>query len=213
MNSTKVATAVSRHAWNGVADTSKNVTQATDAQRPTINLADAGYNGRNSLSFSQAATQLLAATGSWTSAIAQPFTSYVVGQITNAPGTAQQVLWGSTGSLAYSSATTAKFSMFSGTGLIGATDIRNAGARVLATVHNGASSATYISNASSSDAAGNAGATNIDKITIGANNAGSLPVDGKIACLLVYSGAHTTAQRKLVMGYLGNYYGLSVGGL
>lgn len=210
LNSTKVATAVSRHSWVGTGDTSKNVTQGTDANRPTINLADAAFNGRNTLSFDYTATQGLPAVGAWTTAIAQPFTSYVVASLTSAPGVTQQVMWGSSGSVFYSAPTTPKFAIYSGTGLLGATDIRGSGAKVLAGVHNGASSATYISNSSSADASGNAGATNIDKITIGTNAAGSLPMDGKIATVLIYAGAHTAAQRAFIMQYLGNYYGITV---
>jgi hypothetical protein len=45
---------------------------------------------------------------------------------------------------------------------------------------------------------------------IGSSNVLSGYLQGSIAAVLIYSGAHTTAQRQLIMGYLGAYYGVSV---
>jgi hypothetical protein len=209
MNSTKVATAVSRHAWNGVADTSKNATQATDARRPTINLADGAYGSRNTLSFTGASTIQLLQSGAWTTGLSQPCTQYVVCSgsnkvsqrlATDGIGAANRnAVYYTSGGLG---------SVFAGSTVSGAA-IDDDVSRVLCGVFNGASSAIYLSNASTGTT-GNAGAQTLTGITVGSDYAITQGWNGKIAAVLVYSGAHTTAQRQLIMGYLGAQYGITV---
>jgi hypothetical protein len=213
MNSTKVVTAVSRHAWNGVADTSKNATQATDAQRPTINLADAGYNGRNTLSFAAASTQFLT-TSAWTNSIAHPLTTYVVASV-NSFAAARTFIDSTPAPTAvefFSAVTSGIVQMNSNATQIGsAAGAITAGTNyVLGAVWNGASSSLYLSNASSAAYTGTLAASTLPNIRIGASVLASLPMDGKIVTVLVYSGAHTTAQRQFIMGYLGARYGVAV---
>jgi hypothetical protein len=213
MNSTKVATAVSRHAWNGVADTNKNVTQATDGNRPTINVADSAFGGRNTLSFSYAAAQLLRS-ATLTAAIAAPQTVYAVAlstgttadihRITNfdAVGTTNK------GTL-YQAITTGLGVARGSTNLVNSTtNVSDGVARVYCGVFNGASSGLYLSNATTGWT-GTTGSDSFDSISIG-GLVSSQTWDGKIATVLVYSGVHTTAQRQLIMGYLGARYGITV---
>jgi hypothetical protein len=216
MNGSKVSTAVSRHAWNGVADTSKDVTQGTDAKRPTVNLADAAYNGRNTLSFDYAAAQILRS-ATLTAAIAAPQTVYAVAlstgttadthRLTNFDTTGAQ----NRGSL-YQAITTGSGVARGSSGLVvSTTNVSDGAARVYCGVFNGASSGLYLNNATTGWTS-TAGSDTFDGISIG-GLVSTQTWDGKIACVLVYSGAHTTAQRQLIMGYLGTYYNVAVGGL
>lgn len=216
MNSNKVATAVSRHAWNGVADTSKNVTQATDSRRPTINVADSSFNGRNTLSFTGNTFAQSLTSGAWTTTLAAPQTIYAV---VNGSGSTADVrritvldyTFAANICAMYGATATGSLTIRGTTNLVtAASNISNGVSSVVGGVYNGASSAVYRDNASS----GTSGTTGSDTgtgIGIGARstvNDGGW--DGKIATILVYSGAHTTAQRQLIMGYLGAYYGISV---
>lgn len=216
LNDTKVATAISHHAWNGARNTALNVTQATDANRPTLNVADSAFNGRNSLSFSYAAAQILRS-ATLTAAIAAPQTVYAVAlstgttadthRLTNfdAAGAANK------GSL-YQAITTGLGVARGSSNLVNSTtNVSDGVARVYCGVFNGASSGLYLSNATTGWT-GTTGSDSFDSISIG-GLVSSQTWDGKIATVLVYSGAHTAAQRSLVMGWLGNRYGITVGGL
>jgi len=66
--------------WNdqsGTGDANKHNVQGTDANRPTYNTSDAGYNGKPTLQGT--GTQFLTATGNWAVAPPRPATIFVVG--------------------------------------------------------------------------------------------------------------------------------------
>lgn len=212
MNGTKVATAVSRHSWARVADTSKNVTQGTDAQRPTLNVADANFGGRGTITFTKAASQLLVS-GAWTTALVQPITTYIVAvhadvaainTMMDGIAAGNRILFQNTG------AADGRPAFYAGTGFITAAGKTTLTQAVYCLVGNGASSATYMNDSTTAVATGNPGTTGLTGITLGAYYNGANTNSGRIATVIVYSGAHTAAQRALIMQWLGARYGVVV---
>lgn len=212
MNSNKVITAVSAHNADKTVDSSKNVTQSTDSKRPTLNIADAAYGGRNTLSFSDAASQYLVSSA-WASTVSVPFTVYTVAESSGGTASPKFILDGNTVNnrfCIYQANPGGLMTMFNGVNLSSSVTSDGLGSSVYCGVFNGASSEFYERNPSAPIATGNTGSQTLSGITVGcAYTLSGNMWNGKIACILVYSGAHTLAQRTTIMNYLNDYYGFN----
>lgn len=204
-----VATGVSSWAdQSGTGDANKNLTQATGTKQPTLNTADAAYNNQPTLSFARASVQALHS-GTWSAAQAQPSTTFIVG---NDDGTATNQFYcdgnaAATQVLGNNGA--GNYQAYAGTTLAGGTP--SSSPRILAAVFNGASSSLFIS-AKTAVATGNAGATGLTGFTAGAaGDSVSNTLNGKIAEIIIYSGALSAAQIAQVLTYLGARYAIAIG--
>lgn len=195
-----LATGVS--AWNDQSGNGNNSTQATGSQQPTYITSDGAANGKPTLSWSGAASQVLV--GNYTGSPAQPYTIIVVGQtsasaqqatFTTATGALQML--GNAGVWAY----------YDGTVVSSA--VASTSLSVVAGVFNGASSALYVNNSQTAAANGNPGSTVMGtNYYVGAalSSGASNPLTGKIAEIIVYTVGLTTAQLKVIFQYLGARY-------
>jgi len=204
-----IATGVSGWAdQSGTGDANKNLAQATGSAQPTRNASDAAYNNQSTLSFASASSQCMTS-GTWASALAQPFTWFVVGNDDGA-AVSQVYIEGDTSgvnrSLMYQNG--AAYELFAGASLAGGS--RTNSPRVLGGVVNGASSSLYIS-ARTAVATGAAGANGITAITMGAAFVPSTYLNGKIAEVAIYSGALTAAQINALLAYFGTRYAITIG--
>lgn len=207
MNGNKVANAISVHNADRSIDTNRSAAQATDAARPTLNIADSAYGGKNTLSIS--ASQYLDAQG-WSNS-SSSYTVYYVGEF-NGSGTTRYVMDAQTAvsprTLVYVP-TTNKLRGADGTG-VQESSAEMQGSHVGCCVI-GSSSNLYVNDPANPNQPGGAGSLSpaIPSLRIGAAYTGALGMNGKLACLLIYTGAHTLAQRTAIMNYLSDYYGFN----
>jgi hypothetical protein len=196
-------------AWADQSGNGRHSAQGTAANQPALVTSDAAYNNRSTLSFDGG--DWLDALAAWT--LTQPVTIYVVGQtglsadyktFVDAYAGARMIVRAD-GSEA--------LSMFAGTGNIepGASV---ASASIVCSVFNGASSAGYVSNVSSS-VTGNPGSGGLGTPRIGAAPTGIYPLasGGKIAELVFVSAAHDATQRAQLFSYFSRRYAIAVTGL
>jgi hypothetical protein len=76
---TKVATWADQ---SGRGDANRNVSQGTDANRPTYNTTDAAFNNQPTISFTAASSHFLPGVGNWSATYTQPVTFGVIGTAT-----------------------------------------------------------------------------------------------------------------------------------
>jgi len=81
------------------------------------------------------------------------------------------------------------------------------GVKIICTVLNGASSATYV-NSNTALSTGNAGTASIT--SLGYGNPNGQAAVWRMSQTLIYSAAHTTGERTSVMNYLGQLYGITI---
>ena len=201
-------------AWadqSGTGDANKNVTQATGSKQPTLNASDANYNNKPTLSFSSAASQCLVS-GLWASPLSQPWTVVAVGQDDGTVSAQVYVesgsdLAGSNRVLVYQNAT--NYELNAGAALVA--NARDATPHGLVGVVNGVSSRIYNS-ARTAVATGDAGArAPLGATFIGETFADTAFLNGKIAEVIVWSGALSDAQLAPVWNYIASRYAITVG--
>lgn len=196
-------------AWGDQTPNARHVTQGTVGLRLGYSASDAAYNNKPVL----VGTNLGYLDASVSGPASQPLTFYIVGQI----GTSadyKTLVDAHTGNRAIVRANASEFSStFAGTANVESTT-SIAGPSIICAVFNGASSAHYV-NSTTAAVTGNPGATGMGTIRIGAAPAGSypLPTDGKLAEILIYSGAHGATTRATILRYLSTRYALTVTGL
>lgn len=202
---------------SGTADANKDMT-AVGA--PQFAATDADFNDKPSIEFTGDDALV---SGTWAASQSQPFTVYVVG-IQPIPAGTQFILdnlttgvWfalrdnsgdgGPLGSLYFYAGNTALPTTAGG--------IDWASARVGAVVYNdpatrGDGYVNKYAAASANPGAAFTGTNVIDGVTLGSRNNGTLFFVGKLARVLVYSGAHDETTRQEVMTGLGALYGVTV---
>jgi hypothetical protein len=188
-------------AWADQSGNGNNATQGTAAKQPAYVASDAGYGGRPTLSFASASAQLMTLAANLP---AQPFTAYVVGESTS--GAAQQEFFGDATNNVTLFWTGTVWGVFAGAGFNSANATRTK--QAFATVFNGVSSSLYINASSAAAATGNAGASNPAGGEAIGGEAGPTAnaLNGKIAELAVYSGAHTASQVRTMFSYFASMY-------
>lgn len=212
LNGTKVALAPSVHdKWNPAGDSTRSVSQPTDSKRPVLIVSDPTFNGKNTLSFVKASTQYLQSV-TWATSVPHPISTYAVFTTTDVSAVATSVIDSNaspTSHQIFCALTTGNVTANSNGAQINSPSSALNTPRVVCAVHNGASSTVYVSSAASGTA-GTLNAQNVANMRIGASFALSGFFEGKIATILVYSGAHDRATRARIMSYLGNLYGIAV---
>lgn len=199
-----IATGV--NAWADQSGVGNNVTQGTGSKQPTVNTADAAYNGKDTFSFASASAQCLQ--GTFVSSITQPFTLFLVGQ--NGRSGSQSYFDGSTVGgrcECYNDATTDK--VYAGSAFVSAAD-NSTSPRIMTYEMNGASSKIYISS-NTAAVTGNPGTDGLAGATIGAayDKANDV-LNGKIAEVILYTGALSAANQDMVRAYLSARYGIAL---
>src|SRR5579859_6552846 len=176
--------------WNdqsGTGDANKNVTQATGANKPTLNTSNGSYSSKPTIDFNGTSTYLQS--GTWASALSQPFTDFVVGHTANGasgrlaldtlPGASQASVRSETSNApgVYAGSTTADSTgSWTSAGVFGA-------------VFNGASTALYF-NSHTSTGSGSPGTTGRTGTTVGKYSGGAgFEWSGSIAEIITYNRA------------------------
>ena len=186
-------------AWvdqSGTGDSNKNLAQATSANQPVWTASNANYNNQASISCTTADRWLQGA-GLWASAQAQPFTVYVVGQISSGvivDMVNSQILqygpnWAYFAGAAFKQGTTYT--------------TRN----IVAVVFDGASSAQYGNGDMTTPAvSGDAGSGSATRVSVGATGSGGSNYE--VCAIFVYSGHHDATTRGRIRTQLHNLFGV-----
>jgi hypothetical protein len=198
--------------WNdqsGTGDSNKNATSSGTA-KPTLNSSNSSYNHQTTIDFNGTTNYMQ--TGTWTSALAQPFTSFMVGNSTS-----------STNAIGYDNLAAHQTSMqcnnglfeiYAGSGLNSASGSWATAGIAVAVFNNTTSQLRF--NQKTGQTAGTAGTNNITGATIGGY--GAAPGNttnswtGSIAEIITYNRVLTQAEINNVMNYLQNRYAITNGG-
>ena len=182
-------------AW---ADQSGQGNNVVAGNAPSYIAQDPGYNGKPTLSFVGASSQSLAGTFK---TVPQPFTEYLVCESSSGAGV--QVPLGCTNSCEI---------LWSGTvweiadsGAVPSTNANRA-IQCHAGVFNGASSKYYINRSAAVAVSGNPGTDSFNNNIVVGSSGGANFLNGKIAEIIVFSGAHTPAQISFVFQYFASRY-------
>lgn len=203
-------------AWadqSGNGDANRNLTQATGANQPTRNAADASYGGKPTLSFN--GTTMSMASGAWS--VAPPETAatvFIVGNNDN--GAVQEVFLDSISAARYvidnaSTAGDLRYLLTSGviaTGL----SLNNPSVMWFKILAGSVASAAYVNALTAKVTGSPGGASGATGITIGAAFGGaSAFLNGKIAELIIYNSDIGSSGQAIVANYLGARYGIAIG--
>ncbi len=195
-----------------VVDANRNLAQATGSKQPTLNTADAAYNGKNTMSFVRANdTQLLSPT--WAAAVANPQTLYVVANSDGASFGYEDLFDGSDGTgdrvqIAYASTLWGISS--GGVGIIPSTNTSSS-PQIFCYVSNGASSKFFISSATEEVMPSTPSASPIQVAVLGNTKTFGFGLTGKIGEVRLYSGAHGSTDRATVLASLSSRYAIATG--
>jgi hypothetical protein len=196
-------------AWgdsSGTGDANKNLTQATGAKRPTYNATDAAYNNQPTASYVAASSQELDSTA-WAAALTAPYTLFAVG---NGDGTAsaQGIVGDSTNlvQLVLNNGGTGP-TIYAGTSLPAST-ANSSSPRIWCAVVNGASGAIY-ENSRTAKATGATGTNALSRTMIGVDATAHFH-NGKIAEVIVYSRALSSAEISAVLRYCSTRYAIAL---
>ena len=209
-----IATGVS--AWadlSGSGDANRNFVQATGAAQPTLNAADAGYNGNPTLSFASASSQFLLS-GTWSVAPSALCTVVVVGNNDNAASLEVFTDGVPTTTLLLDNNTAATSVRIGETSTVSENSTNVSAASVIIGVYkpSDASGAIYV-NARTAVTTGSVGtATAPTGMSVGANGSGLAGfLNGKVAEVIVYRRALSQTEVNMVLAYCGGRYGIVVG--
>lgn len=187
-------------AWADQSGNANNATQGTGSAQPTYNASDANYNGRPTLSFAAASSQMMSLVALFP---AQPFTAYVVGESATTAGNKE--FFGDSTNNVTLFVSSSVWSIFAGSVVASANGTSTK--QAFSGVFNGASSALYINSSASAAASGNAGASNPAGTEQIGSSGGANFLNGKIAEVIIYNTAHSTTQVSQILRYLGGLYG------
>lgn len=195
-------------AWgdqSGTGDANKHATQGTAAEQPTYVASDAGYNGQATLSFDAGDWMQ---TGTWTSALAQPATHFLVGQ--GGSATFREATDGIDGGSRHSISmlNTGEPYLYAGAALFSGAASWIATKHIVGGVFAGGSSKIYVDSATAS-ATGNAGAQSLTGVTIGGNFGGPSWA-GKVAEIIICEGILSNALILQTMTYLAARYAVTL---
>ena len=196
-------TGVSR--WNDVSGHGYHALQPTALNQPAWIESDPDFRGHGSLTFNGTSSFLYVAS----IPVPMPFTWYAVVKWGTGGANAKAVFdaYGASGrQTLYSAATTGRVSGFSGTAPIGETVDTRGTVSVAVFVVNGASSAVY-NNSVTAAASGDSGSNAMTALCIGALTSNLNFMEGKMAAIFGFSGAHTSGLRGRITKYLGGKYG------
>lgn len=185
---------------SGKGDSNRNAAQASGPARPAFVASDATYGG--SPLVSGTVNQFLS-TGTWASAIPQPFTLFAVGQCDNSLCFALQ---GATDEASFD-ASSGWRALANGTGITVAATTTNPA--VLIGVFNGASSSLRVSRATKST--GSVGTSSVDIMGLLGAPSGGGTGNAKLAEIALISRALSDADAALLNAYASTRYGITIG--
>lgn len=202
--------------WNdqsGTNDANKNLATASGTQ-PTINLADANYNGQPTINFVKLSSTYMKC-GTWTTAVSQPNTWIVVGHTSasgsdaamdgNDPAGGQNVGRGS-GTIWISATTGLQWSNSWGSPAATFAEFNDIGVN-----HHSKIYFNDFTNAKTTGVTGSVGQTSL---TVASSNAALGPNyfwDGPIAEIIGYSGLLSSTSKAQLRSYLRGRYGIAIG--
>lgn len=197
-------------AWNDLSGNGRHASQGTGANQPTY--AVNGIGGKPALVFS-GSHFLDCKVATWGNVVSQSNTIYVVGFtlqdtqrdfIDNVDGLAtdRQIIATTVGPV--------RPFIYGGSSMIGATFDLTVPS-IITGIFSSTTSTLFVNNSVAANGSGDAGTMGIGSIRIGISNNGvAAPLVGRIAEILVYSGAHTKTQRAQVIKYLSERYEIAV---
>jgi hypothetical protein len=151
--------------------------------------------------FSTGGASQLGSNGSFT--LAQPLTVYFVGQATTA--NSSTFLFDGAGGTSTRVVIYQGATMFAGGEFSATNASASSNSHVMSALYNGSNSSMRLNGITTT---GNPGSNGFGGIRISSRNTGSDGYPGHICELLVYSGAHTSAQREAMEGYLAWKWGI-----
>lgn len=196
-----LATGVSQ--WNDMSGGGANATQSTGTLQPTYNASDSSYGHQPTMSYLGSSAQYLIGTLT----LIQPYTVIIVGENDAAAsggffggsGTAGGVVYSTAGQL---------IQLYSGSVLTGTASI--AGPCAIAAIFNGGNSAAYVNSSTTANVTGSAGTTAFGSTYgLGSNNGAPASLTGKIAEVMVFNNALSSAQISQVFKYIASRYKLT----
>jgi hypothetical protein len=199
-------------AWadqSGQGDSNRNALQATAINQPSYTAIDADFNGHGSI---QGGDGKCLKTLSFI--MPQPLTIYCICKFGNLSST--EILFdnltGNTSRIVLQAFNTNNINLYAGTSLTSTANSPNINSikAVISSIANGGSSSIFVNNSSSAVVSGNAGAANLDGLTLLANYPGNVNLKGKLAYIAIYPGVHTTAQRTAAMTELATRFGITL---
>ncbi len=186
--------------WTDDGPNSDDLTQATASARPTATTRD----GQPVLSFDGGDyTQ-----GLFTSTLSQPWTVYAVAERTDAT-TNRRIFDNGSGGVGASIYSDSNWRFNAGTLITGSSS--DTSPHAFCGIGNTTSSALYVDNATTANASGNAGSSDLIGLTAGALRNGNFPWLGYIWEIVVISGSDTPGERSQMFEYFaGRYPSLSL---
>jgi hypothetical protein len=202
---TTVSGLVSAMANMAQSDVDLSVAQSTVGNRPALTTPYAAFNNQPAIVHDGLDDRLVSAVLG--AAKAQPLTLYVVAQWTalgnrflldDADASSRVALLDDLGGGLWA---------FASANMIGGTEITAGSVNCICVVFNGASSASYINDATTAVVSGNPGANGLKSLSIGTNNAGAGPFQGAWTAIGAFSGVHDATTRGRIMTRLKTKYG------
>lgn len=195
---------------SGIGDANRGLSQGTDANRPLYNTTDAAFNSQATITFTGTVTHL-PGVGTWAAGVAQPITVYFVGTIPAPSITRYAFSMDNTPTYALQAInSTNLWRSFRGNSLSG-TALCTAKSAVCC-IFNANLSSLRVNNITTTEATGTQAAATMNAMTVGSRSGTTATfASGTFAEMLVFSAAHSAAQRALIMGYLGRRYTITIG--
>lgn len=190
--------------WPDQSGHGNHVRQVTAIKQPAWVASDASYNGRSTLNFLGSKWMV---SDAFAQAILQPCTWYIVGH-THALTTDYRVFADGIDVNRHIITTNVSSGLlyaYAGASIY--TDVPGAAPHILTLVVNGGSSEYHVNSYRTPNVGGNMGALPLTGLTLGAVQGGVASfLNGTMAEVLVFPGAHTQAQRRAVQRYLSARY-------
>jgi hypothetical protein len=190
-------------------DSNKNLVEATAANQPAYNAADANLNGQPSLTFTTAPRRLIS--GVWAAPLAQPSTWFIVAR-SGAAAAIRMLMDGPAGgknSIFLSAAHL--LGINAGTGDVsGAVNLAST-SMIVCVIFNGGNSVAYVNSISTSQLIGNPGANSLTRLFLGIqNNSTSSSWNAQIAEVFAMTGAASIDVRTAFMQYAATRYAIAL---
>lgn len=198
---------------SGTADINKNCLQATAANQPSYNPNNSSFNGKPSIDFNGTTGYLVS--GTWSSALAQPFTSLAVG-VSNSSATTAILIDNLAAHQTSMEDATGTYEIFAGSATLNdSSGLVMTNPFAIGATFNGASSQLWAKQKTAQAIGTNPGANNMTGTTIG--GLGSAPGNttnswnGSIAFIAIYNRTLSAAEMSAMMDWLGTTYNITIG--
>ena len=198
---------------SGTADINKNCLQATAANQPSYNPNNSSFNGKPSIDFNGTTGYLVS--GTWSSALAQPFTSLAVG-VSNSSGNNAMLIDNLAAHQTSMQDSSGTYEIFAGSATLNdSSGLVMTNPFAIGATFNGASSQLWAKQKTAQAIGTNPGANNMTGTTIG--GLGSAPGNttnswnGSIAFIAIYNRTLSAAEMSAMMDWLGTTYNITIG--